>query len=150
MLRAVSLLSPPRMVSHHPCVAGVVCANFSQFLFLPLPLFPLCESTGAYDWRSPLRLLSQLQGLRFPALLCSKELPSPPSLLLTTNPVPVCLPLSPSHPSSYQEIQISLQQTEWEVKAPQQPPDAFAGAPKAEWPQGDALDATCQCCQKVK
>lgn len=103
MLGAVCLPSPPRMVSHHPYIAGVVCANFFQLLFLPLPLFSLCESTGACDGRSPPRLLSQLQGLRLPALLqraaksplpaahhkpracLSPSLPFP-SLLLPRNP----------------------------------------------------------------
>lgn len=145
MLRAVSLLSPPRMGFHHPCIAGVVCANSSQLLFLPLPLFPPCESTGAYDGRSPPRLLSQLQGLRLPALLqraAKSSLPaahhkpsaclSPslpfPSLILPRNP-----DLSPDRVGG-QDSPATSRGICWSMKSS----------------VAHVLDVTYQCCQKVK
>lgn len=81
----------------HLCTALLICTMFSKPVFLSFLLlfFPLCESTGAYDGRSSVRLVNWLQALRLPALLCwAAKSPSP---LLTTKPS-VCL--SPSPPFS--------------------------------------------------
>lgn len=127
-----------------------------QWLFAPFSLsfwfFPLRESTGAYDGRSPVRLVNWFQGLRLPALLWrAAKSPLPPAYHKTQ-----CLFVSLSPlliPPPYQEIQMPIQQTEWEGKAPELPSDTFAWIPQAVWPQGDVVKATrqCayQCCPKV-
>lgn len=132
---------------------GVPFIPMLQWLFAPFSLsfcfFPLRESTGAYDGRSPVRLVNWFQVLRLPALLWRAAKSSPPSCL-PQNPVSVCLPLSLLLiPPPYQEIQMPTQQTEWEGKAPELPSDTFAWVPRAVWPQGDVVNATCRCAYQV-
>lgn len=84
----------------HPCIAVIVCAIFPQVLFLSLCLFPLHESTGAYDRRSPVRLVNWLQVLRLPALLQIAAKSPLPTAYHKTQCLSVCLSLSLSHLSS--------------------------------------------------
>lgn len=136
----------------HPCVAVIAPFSLSFCFFLPFCFFPLCESTGVYDGRSPVRLVNWLQVLRLPALLRRAAKSPLPAAYHKTQ----CLFVSLSPlliPPPYEEIQMSIQQTAWEGEAPELPSDAFAWVPKAVWPQGDVVDvayrSAYQCCQKV-
>lgn len=123
---------------------------FSFCFFPSFCLFPLCESAGACDGRSPVRLVNWLQVLRLPSVLQSAA----KSPLPAAYHKPQCLFVSLSPPLILPPSQeMSFQQTEREDEAPELPSDAFAGVPRAVWPQGDVADAPCQCaypcCQQV-
>lgn len=78
----------------HPYVAVIVCAIFSQLLFF---------SSAWEHWRLRWKVTSEVSQL-VPSIKTScsatKSCQVPPPCCLPQNPVSVCLPLSPSHPSS--------------------------------------------------